>query len=60
MIFKPVPPASPDESIMTHEKAIELITELRNSAPGVLDQDTQDALAMAQAALITEKLNLLR
>ena len=44
--------------LMTHEKAIELCTAIRTNECLCLTQDDKNALVMATAALIADKLNL--
>lgn len=53
-----LPPVVVANHPMPHVKAIELLTLLRNSDVVPLSQDLKNALIMATAALITEKLHL--
>lgn len=52
------PPVTITNCPMTHKKAIEIITAMRNDPITPFDQDQVNALVMATAALITDRLNL--
>lgn len=53
------PPGLVAPPAMTHSKAIELLTILRNGDISCLNQDMKDAITLAIACIICEKLNLM-